>query len=220
MMSVAHALAALLIAAAPLAAGAQSLPPGMSPGPQSPAPALPPDLRAALDGAPEAPERSKKSRAEKLNELLGRLADAKAADPRALQREIAELWSESGSDSMDLMLYRGREAIDSEEYDKALEHLNALVALAPDFAEGWNARATAFFGAGLYGPALADIRRTLALNPRHFAALSGLGLILEETGDEATALAAYRAALSIHPHRPNLIEAVRRLERKVSGTKL
>lgn len=223
MMSIARALAALLIAAAPLAAEAQALPPELAPQPpgeQSPAPPLPPDLRAALDGAPDAPERTKKSRAEKLNELLAQLADAKAADPRALQREIAELWSESGSDSMDLLLYRGREAIDAEEYDKALEHLTALVELAPDFAEAWNARATVNFLRDEYWDAVADIQRTLALEPRHYGALMGLASMLERTGDEKGALAVMREAVRVNPHMEGAQETIDRLAPLVDGRDL
>jgi tetratricopeptide (TPR) repeat protein len=102
----------------------------------------------------------------------------------------------------------------------AIEHLTALTDHAPDFAEGWNARATAYFHAGLYGPSLADIQRTLALEPRHFGALSGLGLIFEELGRKEQALAAWRLAHAIHPHSPGINAAIERLEREVSGTDL
>jgi tetratricopeptide (TPR) repeat protein len=250
MMSIARALAALLIAAAPLAAAAQSPTPEIAPGqpfaqgqplapdrlpldrggperetppnaapadPPAQPPALPPDLRAALDGAPEAPERTRASRAEKLDALLAQLADEKAADPRALQREIAELWAESGSDAMDLLLYRGREAIDAETYDKALEHLSALVELAPDFAEGWNARATVNFLRDEYWDAVADIQRALALEPRHFGALMGLASMLERTGDEKGALTAMREALRVNPHLEGGKEMVDRLAPGVDG---
>jgi tetratricopeptide (TPR) repeat protein len=211
-------LANLLVAAALLAApplGAQDLPDPSAP----PALPVPPASPAPAERA--APTRgSAAAQAAQLDVLFAQLArpDITAWEP--IEEEIWALWAQSGSAAMDLLLQRGHKAMEAGDVELAIAHFTALTDHAPDFAEGWNARATAFFGAGLYGPALADIRRTLALNPRHFAALSGLGLILEETGDEATALAAYRAALSIHPHRPNLIEAVRRLERKVSGTKL
>ena len=103
----------------------------------------------------------------------------------------------------------------------AIEHFTALVDTAPDFAEGWNARATAYFEAGLYGPSLADIARTLALEPRHFGALAGLGR--DPRGNRRSARARSKpigAALAIHPHRPDLREAVERLEAELQGTKL
>ena len=102
----------------------------------------------------------------------------------------------------------------------AIGHFTALIDHAPEFAEGWNARATAFFIADRYGLSIADIRQTLALNPRHFGALSGLGMIMERIDKPDKALLAYRRALDIHPHRPNVILAIERLEMVVEGTEL
>jgi len=152
-----------------------------------------------------------------LDALFETLADPDLSDWEPIEEEIWRRWSQSGSAAMDLLLGRAREALEAGEIDVAIEHLTALTDHAPGFAEGWNARAAAFYRVGRFGPAMADLRRALALNPRHFGALAGLGVLLEETGDETGALAAYRAALAVHPHRPNLIEAERRLDRKVSG---
>jgi tetratricopeptide (TPR) repeat protein len=107
-----------------------------------------------------------------------------------------------------------------EDFVTAIEHFTALIDHAPEFAEGYNARATAFFRQGLYGPSMADIRATLALNPRHFGALIGLGAIMEEVGEPEKALSAYGAAAAIHPNEPDLKEAVERLQKAVSGTTL
>lgn len=126
-------------------------------------------------------------------------------------------WSDTGSATLDLLLERGRTAMTLGDTTEAIEHFTALVENAPSFAEGYNARATAYFEAGLYGPSLADIARVLTLEPRHFGALSGLGVILEETGDSRRALEAFRAARAIHPHRPDLGEAVKRLEAELQG---
>jgi tetratricopeptide (TPR) repeat protein len=173
-----------------------------------------PAVAKEADHHPEQPELG---RSERLEQLLEALAKPEADDASLLQRRIAELWSESGSDSMDLLLSRGREAIEAEEYDKAVVHFTALVELAPDFAEGWNARATAYFLQNEYWRSVADIQRTLALEPRHFGALVGLGAILEATGDEAGALTAYRAALALNPHLERAETAVDRLVPKVDG---
>jgi tetratricopeptide (TPR) repeat protein len=154
---------------------------------------------------------------ESLDRLFEALADAEGADPAFLQRRIGELWSRSGSDSMDLLLARGREAMDEEAFDKAVDHLDALTRLAPDFAEGWNARATAHFLRRDYWASVADIQRTLAIEPRHFGALAGLGIILEQTGDEAGALAAHREALRLNPHLEGSVEAAKRLAPVVDG---
>lgn len=129
-------------------------------------------------------------------------------------------WSKSGSASMDLLLKRGRDAIEAGEIETAIDHLSALIDHAPDFAEAYNTRALAFYRSGRYGLALSDLAHTLALNPDHFGALTGLGTILEETLHYDAALGAYRAAHAIHPHDPDLEEAVQRLETLTSGQTL
>lgn len=144
-------------------------------------------------------------------------SEASAGAWERIEDRIWDLWSRSGSPAMDLLLERGREAMREDDMAGAIEHLTALVENAPDFAEGWNARATAYYQAGLAGPALADIAHALTLEPRHFGALTGLGLILEETGDKTRAIGAYKAALAIHPYRPDLREAIERLEEELQG---
>ncbi len=156
----------------------------------------------------------------RLDTLFAALAQADQPGWEQIEDQIWEEWSETGSPTLDLLLQRGREAMSDGDSAAALEHFSALVENAPDFAEGYNARATAFFEADLFGPSLSDIVRTLSLEPRHFGALAGLGVILEETGDAPRALEAYRAARAIHPHRPDLREAVERLEAELQGTEI
>ena len=153
-------------------------------------------------------------------ELTALFEGLRGEDPTAaaqIEGRIYDIWSQSGSDSIDLLLDRGRKALAEEDAVQAIEHLTALIDHAPDFAEGYNARATAFFQSGKYGLALADIQKTLALNPRHFDAMSGLALILEELGHLEDALAAWREVEALHPHRDGLKDAVARLERQVEG---
>ncbi|WP_298571109.1 tetratricopeptide repeat protein [uncultured Aliiroseovarius sp.] len=147
-----------------------------------------------------------------LDRLLALLRQADDSNWQALEDEVWELWSKSGSDALDLLLARGRKAMEGDDLEAAIEHLSALTDHAPDFAEGWNARATAFYRAGRLGLALDDIARALALEPRHFAALTGLGIIMEDLGDPRRALDAYRLSLAIHPRNPDVKEAVQRLE--------
>jgi len=155
-----------------------------------------------------------------LDDLFDRLAQPDLPSWEGIVNEIQSHWSRSGSAAMDLLLTRGRDAIQAEDYATAIAHLTALTDHAPDFAEGFNARATAYFLAGLYGPALADIRRTLALNPRHFGALTGLAVILDETGDAQTAFGAIARALALNPHDPDLENLHERLEKEVRGVEL
>jgi tetratricopeptide (TPR) repeat protein len=155
-----------------------------------------------------------------VDDLLNRLKTAEAGAAGRIEREIWNAWSKSGSAAMDLLLQRGRDAMAEGKTTEAIEHFTALVDHAPDFAEGWNARATAYFAAGEYGPSVADIGRTLTLNPQHFGALAGLAAILEQSGDKARALEVYRAALAIHPHLAGVSDAIARLERDIAGTDL
>jgi len=149
--------------------------------------------------------------------LLAELADPENRAWRRTERALLARWSLSGSAAMDLLLERGRRAMAEGEIATAIEHLTALTDHAPDFAEGWNARATAFYMAGQFGPSIADIARTLALNPAHFGALAGLGHIFQALEQPERALQAYRAALAIHPHKPELQDAIATLEAALKG---
>jgi tetratricopeptide (TPR) repeat protein len=173
-------------------------------------------LAAAWLPAPAAAE----APSPRLEALLADLADPERDDWMRIESEIVREWSRSGSDAMDLLLRRGQDALEAEDWRAALEHLTALVDHAPDFAEGWNARATAFYMLGWYGPAIADIEEVLRLNPRHFGALAGLGTILESMGQPELALEAFEAAQALHPHRPEIVRGVERLERRGGGADL
>ena len=153
-------------------------------------------------------------------DLLAELRDPENQTWRRSERALLAEWSRSGSAAMDLLLERGREALGAGDTDQAIAHLSALIDHAPDFAEGWNARATAFFAAGDLGRSAADIARVLALNPDHFGALAGLGMIWTELDEPERALEAYRAALAIHPNKPELADAVDALDQQISGPEL
>lgn len=155
-----------------------------------------------------------------LDDLFTRLKSADEGASGRIEREIWNEWSKSGSPAMDLLLQRGRDAMAAGNIPEAIEHLTALTDHAPDFAEGFNARATAYYQAGQFGPSVADIARVLTLNPRHFGALSGLASIYEGLDNNAKALEIYRAALAIHPHMAGVSSAIERLEIDTAGTDL
>ncbi len=157
---------------------------------------------------------------DEVDRLLAELARPDQSGWQQIEDSILHEWSKSGSPAMDLLLRRGQSALEAGETEVAIEHFNALTDHAPDFAEGWNARATAFFHTGEYGLSVADIQRTLALNPDHFGAMTGLAVIFEELSYESEALEVYRAVEAIHPHRPIVKEAIERLERTVEGERL
>ncbi len=158
--------------------------------------------------------------AAKLDGLFERLKTADVEESARIDTEIWIEWSKSGSPALDLLLQRGRDAMDIGDIGLAIEHFTAIIDQAPDFAEGWNARATAFYQVGEYGPSIADIAKVLQLNPRHFGALSGLAAILEDSGKPERALEVYKAALAIHPHLEGVSEAVIRLETQAKGQEL
>lgn len=137
-----------------------------------------------------------------------------------LERQITRAWSRSGSASADLLLQRGREAMRNGQTEAALDHFTALIDHAPDFAEGYHARATAWFMDGKLGRAMDDLRAALAHNPNHFSALAGLGRIFEDLREFERARDAYRAAATIHPHRADVKTALERLNRRLDGTAL
>ncbi|MEO1536705.1 MAG: tetratricopeptide repeat protein [Pseudomonadota bacterium] len=157
---------------------------------------------------------------DELEALLKGLKTADASAAIQIEQRIYEIWSQSGSPSMDLLLERGRAALEAGDSTLAIRHFSALVDHAPQFAEAYNGRATAYFQAGRLGLSLEDIRRTLELNPQHFSAMTGLALILEELGYPEAALEAWREVARFHPNREGLKEAVARLEREVEGAAL
>jgi tetratricopeptide (TPR) repeat protein len=152
--------------------------------------------------------------------LLQALATADPAQAKQLERQLQALWSKSGSASMDLLLKRGRDALEKSDTRAAIEHLTALVDHAPDFAEGWYARASAYFEAGLYGPSVADLERALLLNPNNYNAIIGLAAVLETFGDPARAYEAYLRAQAIHPNNEEVVKALARLKSEIEGEAL
>ena len=170
--------------------------------------------------APAAAVAQDTSDAQRLDDLFSQLAEPGRDDWQRIESEIVRIWSRSGSPSMDLLLRRGNEALEAEDLGVAVEHLTALTDHAPDFAEGWNARATTFFLMEEYALAIADVQRVLTLNPRHFGALSGLGIMLEQMGETELALQAMLAVQELNPNRPNVNRAVIRLERFTGAAEL
>jgi tetratricopeptide (TPR) repeat protein len=139
---------------------------------------------------------------------------------KAIEKRIWALWMVSGSDTCNLLMGRAKAAADGKDYDLAIKLLDAVIELKPGYTEAWNRRATLYFLQKDYGHALADLREVLLREPRHFGALSGVGLILQEIGDDKNALEAYRRALAINPHLENIDDIVKTLREKVEGRDL
>lgn len=155
--------------------------------------------------------------------LDGLLADLAMAPPQEAQRIAAEIemeWAKSGSAAMDLLLRRGEDALEAGDLAAAVEHLSAAIDHAPDFAEAWHLRSIAFFRQERFGLALHDIEQTLAREPRHFNAIYGLGVLLDEMGRPDLAREALLRAQSIHPHHKDISGTLERVSRKLGGADL
>ena len=139
------------------------------------------------------------------------------ASAKAIEDRIWAVWVISGSDTCDLLMSRVKDAIDDKDYDLALKLLDAIIAIKPGYVEAWNRRATVYYLKQDYAHSIADIAEVLAREPRHFGALAGLGLMLQEIGDDKDALDAYRKALAVDPHLENIPDVVKTLSDKVEG---
>jgi tetratricopeptide (TPR) repeat protein len=136
---------------------------------------------------------------------------------KAIEDRIWAQWLASGSDTVNLLMTRVKTAVDKEELDLAIRLLDAIIEIKPQYAEAWNRRATVFYLKKDYGGALSDLRQVLRREPRHFAALAGLGTIMQDIGDEKSALDAFRAALALHPWLKGMADKVRTLTETVEG---
>ena len=164
--------------------------------------------------APEPQLNTEQQREELLDRLFGRLKTAKSEqEAKVVEQSIWRLWAHSGKPTDDLLLEQATRSMNARQYRKALDILDAILEHSPDFSEAWNKRATVNYVVGRLDQSLADINKVLSLEPRHFGALSGLGMIRRDKGDELGALEAFREALSINPFMPNVQDAVKELEK-------
>lgn len=139
----------------------------------------------------------------RLDTLFAQLKTVSSPDEvTVVERSIWTIWAETPDNAITQLLRNGVAALTRRDYRSALRSFDQIVTISPDFAEGWNKRATAHYLLGNYQQALRDIDKTLALEPRHFGALSGQGLVYIELADEQSALKSFEAALAIHPFLP------------------
>lgn len=151
-----------------------------------------------------------------LNQLFAELKAAPdSAKGRDLERQIVQMWLRSGDPEVDQLMQWAVTAMSIESYTLALSYLDSVVVAAPQFAEGWNKRATVYFYLGHDSESLADIERTLALEPRYFGAFAGLGMIKLRQGKDEEALDAFKRALAIDPNLDDIKSQMFLLEDKL-----
>ena len=160
----------------------------------------PPDLPKDLDG---------------LFAALKRERDGKAAE--RITARILRQWNRSGDASVDLLAGWAGRAMGKRKYAIALDLLDQVVVLAPDYPEGWNRRATLHFQRKDYVKSLADIEHVLTLEPRHFGALAGMATILMQMDRKPQALQVWYRALAVYPAMVSAQKAVAALEEELAG---
>lgn len=196
-------LLAAALAAAPSLASAQDNPPAARP-----------------RKLPEAPSKLPKVGSDRkgLDFLFGALKAAPdEASAKHVEARIWAIWLQTPSDTAALLMTRAKAAMDAQQADVALKLLDAVIKLRPDYTEAWNRRATLYYLKNDYMRSLADIQQVLVREPRHFGALAGLGMIMQDLGDDKRALDAFRQALAINPHLEKVPELVKTLTEKVEG---
>jgi tetratricopeptide (TPR) repeat protein len=153
---------------------------------------------------------------------LDRLFDALKVAPddesaKYVENRIWAMWIATDSDTTTLLMSRVKVAVDAKDLDLGIKLLTAIIDIRPDYIEAWNRRATIYYMKKDFDDSLSDIHEVLKREPRHFGALSGLGMIMQELGDDKHALEAFRRALAVHPHLEHIPEVVKQLTEKVEG---
>lgn len=157
-------------------------------------------------------------RSASLDALFVRLQTTQDDDEAHLiEVTIRHVWAQSGRQAVDTLMRQAADAVHAGHTDDALAALDQVVTAAPDFVEGWNLRATVHYLRDEYGEALVDLERVLALEPRHFGALAGLGRIMLELEDKKAALRAFDAALAINPHLADIRKQSNDLREQLAG---
>ncbi|MFQ5935453.1 MAG: tetratricopeptide repeat protein [Acidiferrobacterales bacterium] len=156
----------------------------------------------------------------RLNALFEQLqATEDTHEGAEITQEIWNIWRRTNNQVADELMAQGVREMALERYEKALAALDKVVTAAPEYAEGWNTRATLLYLMGDFVASAVDVKRTLALEPRHFGAWSGLGLIYMHLGDDQAALGAFQRALEWNPHligpRQHLDVLKQRLKEKI-----
>ena len=156
-----------------------------------------------------------------LDSLFERLAKAQTpAQAQQVAEAIRRRFSRSGSDTADLLVARANGAIAADDPALAIELLDRAIMLRPHWAEGWNNRAAVFFALDDMTRAMADLVEVLRLESRHYQAMMGLGVIMQQRGQVKAAYHLYQRAHAIYPLYDKSNEAIERLRPQVEGLDL
>ena len=173
------------------------------------------DAKAEIKIVPPEVKRPDDSELDNLFVALKRVADSESADQ--VEEEIWRIWTVAGERDLDRLMVRGIFSMSREKYNDAMDAFDEIINRAPGFAKGWNKRAMVRCLRGDYVSAVDDIEQALALEPRHFGALSGLGMVSLALGEEERALEAFETALDLHPHISGADTHIKELRERVKG---
>lgn len=202
-------LAVAMLGALPATSFAQADDPRVAP---------PKDSRKKLPEAPAKLPKVGADRTKGLDFLFGALKAAPdQASAKHVEARIWAIWLQTPSDTAALLMSRAKTAMDAQQMDVALKLLDSVIKLRPDYVEAWNRRATLYYVKNDYLHSLQDIQQVLIREPRHFGALAGLGMIMQDMGEEKRALEAFRRALAVNPHLEKVPDMVKSLTEKVEG---
>ena len=155
---------------------------------------------------------------ERLDTLFERLKDTVFPfEAAAIEGLIWNIWTHRGVTVIDQNMTLGILTMNEEKLKSSLSHFDKVVRLDPNFAEGWNKRATVYYMMGDFDASVADIQKTLTLEPRHFGALSGLGLIYDAIDKPAAAVKVWQKALEINPHMQSIRHRIEEIQAEEKG---
>jgi tetratricopeptide (TPR) repeat protein len=156
-----------------------------------------------------------RKRDDQLDKLFGDLHQVKTSrDPDKIIADIWQIWGSNDSPTAELLIRQGTAAMNAHEFDAAEKTFIQLIESYPNYAEGWNKRATLYFIMGRYDASLTDIQHVLDLEPRHFGALAGKAAILRAQGHTREALGVLRETLAINPHMASVQQSIKELEKE------
>jgi tetratricopeptide (TPR) repeat protein len=154
-------------------------------------------------------------RNDQLDKLFGDLHQVKTSrDPDKIIADIWQIWGSNDSPTAELLIRQGTAAMNAHEFDAAEKTFIQLIESYPNYAEGWNKRATLYFIMGRFDASLTDIQHVLDLEPRHFGALAGKAAILRAQGHTREALGVLRETLEINPHMASVQQSIKELEKE------
>jgi tetratricopeptide (TPR) repeat protein len=157
----------------------------------------------------------------RLDAIFERLKTTESGEEAAvLTTMVWAIWIESDNEAVSAFMTEGIKEMSRQNFDEAAAAFTKVIEADPDFAEGWNKRATVYYLMGKYSESIRDVERTLALEPRHFGALSGLGVIYLALGDGWAALKAFEAALKVNPHLTSARIYVEELRKYLRGKRI